>query len=365
MSKKRQKTKSKTLIMTLPSKIRIKDIAQMAGVSTGTVDRVLHGRPNVALKSKEKVEKVLQEINYQPNRVASALARTKPVHLIALIPQYAKGNYWQDVVKGMQLAEKEFIDFKVTLTLLTYDQFNYYSFEQRTQEIVHLHPDGVIIAPVENNYTQTLIQQLTQENIPLVYIDANYHTHSPLAFYGQNPQKSGEFAARIVMMLNPQNNPIVVFKKIYEGMTGTTQQERREIGFLNYMQKHHPKCSILKLELPAKRPEEDEAMLHSFFKKHPQAKAGAIFNSNAFIVASYLKKYQENNFHLLGYDLLDQNVKYLREGYIDFLIAQDPDKQGFHAIETLCNYLLFHIKPEKIHYMPIHLISTETIEEFV
>ena len=48
-------------------KIRIKDIAERSGVSVGTVDRVLHNRPNVSGKARAKVEAVLKEINYQPN----------------------------------------------------------------------------------------------------------------------------------------------------------------------------------------------------------------------------------------------------------------------------------------------------------
>ena len=63
----------------LPDKIRIKDIARLANVSTGTVDRVLHNRGEVSAKSREKVEKVLKEINYQPNIYASALASKKSV----------------------------------------------------------------------------------------------------------------------------------------------------------------------------------------------------------------------------------------------------------------------------------------------
>ena len=51
----------------LPDKIRIKDIAALAGVSTGTVDRVLHNRGEVSQKSREKIEKILTELNYQPN----------------------------------------------------------------------------------------------------------------------------------------------------------------------------------------------------------------------------------------------------------------------------------------------------------
>ena len=47
-------------------KIRIKDIAERAGVSVGTVDRVLHERPNVSKPAREKVEKALREMIYHP-----------------------------------------------------------------------------------------------------------------------------------------------------------------------------------------------------------------------------------------------------------------------------------------------------------
>ena len=48
-------------------RIRIKDIAQMAGVSVGTVDRVLHSRSGVSESSRIKVEEILKKLNYQPN----------------------------------------------------------------------------------------------------------------------------------------------------------------------------------------------------------------------------------------------------------------------------------------------------------
>ena len=58
-------------------KIRIKDIAELSGVSVGTVDRVLHNRPSVSQKAREKVEKALKEMDYHPNVYASALAYNK------------------------------------------------------------------------------------------------------------------------------------------------------------------------------------------------------------------------------------------------------------------------------------------------
>ena len=61
----------------MTEKIRIKDIAERAGVSVGTVDRVIHKRPNVSVDALQKVEKALKEMNYQPNVYASALAYNK------------------------------------------------------------------------------------------------------------------------------------------------------------------------------------------------------------------------------------------------------------------------------------------------
>ena len=49
----------------------------MAGVSAGTVDRVLHNRGDVSVSSREKVQKVLDEIDYHPNMFAIGLAAEK------------------------------------------------------------------------------------------------------------------------------------------------------------------------------------------------------------------------------------------------------------------------------------------------
>ena len=71
-------------------KIRIKDIAERAGVSVGTVDRVLHNRPNVSKPAREKVEAALKDMNYQPNVYASALAYNKSYVFYMLLPQHIR-----------------------------------------------------------------------------------------------------------------------------------------------------------------------------------------------------------------------------------------------------------------------------------
>ena len=76
-------------------KIRIKDIAERAGVSVGTVDRVLHDRPNVSKPAREKVERALKEMNYQPNVYASALAYNRTYKFALLLPKHESEAYWE------------------------------------------------------------------------------------------------------------------------------------------------------------------------------------------------------------------------------------------------------------------------------
>ena len=47
----------------LPERIRIKDIARLADVSVGTVDRVLHGRTGVSEASRKRVEEILKQLD--------------------------------------------------------------------------------------------------------------------------------------------------------------------------------------------------------------------------------------------------------------------------------------------------------------
>ena len=106
----------------MKEKIRIKDIAQRAGVSVGTVDRVLHGRPNVSPSAREKVEKALSEMNYQPNVYASALAYNKSYTFYLVIPQHESETYWEEIEEGAKKAIETRRDFNLETKTLYYER---------------------------------------------------------------------------------------------------------------------------------------------------------------------------------------------------------------------------------------------------
>ncbi len=351
--------------MELESKIRIKDIAERAGVSVGTVDRVIHGRTNVSKASYEKVQKVLDEINYVPNHYASALASNKTYYFAAILPMHEVDSYWARVEKGLIDGLRRFSDFKITFKIFRYDPFNDASFEAQAQLLVESKPFAVIIGPIFSHGIMTkFIDNLTEMNTPYALIDSNWPEFHPVTFYGQDSVRSGEFAARITQMAAAGAKKIALFKIIGEGRVASRQQLDREAGFRSYMKEHCPKTEIVVLNLYVYDQQGMKELLRKFFTEHPDIHYGLTFNSSIHKVAEFLREEMPKHKHvsLMGYDAIDANVQCIKDGSVDFLIAQHPQKQGLNCLRTMVNACVLHMKQKVEHYVSIELLTKENID---
>ncbi len=63
----------------------IKEVAKVAGVSTSTVSRVINNNSSISKKTKDKVWKAIEELNYSPNEIAKALINSKSYTITLLI----------------------------------------------------------------------------------------------------------------------------------------------------------------------------------------------------------------------------------------------------------------------------------------
>ncbi len=151
----------------LPERIRIKDIARLADVSVGTVDRVLHGRTGVSETSRKRVEEILKQLDYQPNMYASALASNKKYQFVCLFPQHKEGEYWTDVEAGINVQWKPFpISISRSLSPIMINT-SMPLFTNSGKEILAREVDGVLVAPTIPEITSQFIEQLQKERNPL------------------------------------------------------------------------------------------------------------------------------------------------------------------------------------------------------
>src|SRR5574344_503846 len=352
--------------MEITSKIRIKDIAERAGVSVGTVDRIIHGRGNVSPISMERVQKVLDEINYTPNHYASALASHNVHHFAAILPMHEVDSYWARVENGLLDGVRRFNDFKISFKVFRYDPFNTESFKLECQSLLNTCPDTVIIGPIFNySIMANFTSQLDEKGIPYALLDSNWPEFNHRIFYGQDSLQSGAFSGRIMSLsADSSTQQSALFKVMGEGRVASRQQMNREVGFRKYMEVHNPDIEIVDVNLYVYDKKGMNDIMREFFTTHPDIRLALCFNSSVHIIASFLKEEMPDHPHvtLLGYDAVDANVQCIKEGSADFLIAQHPHSQGLDCFRSMFNSCVLKMHIARDHYMAIELLTKENID---
>ena len=99
-----------------------------------------------------------------------------------------------------------------------------------------------------------------------------------------------------------------------------------------------------------------------FFSLHQNVKGVIVLNSRGNVVANFLKQNEINDVKLICADLTKPNITALKEGRINFLIDQNPDYQGYMAMKTLLEHLILQAKPKVANYLPLNIVTKETID---
>lgn len=347
----------------MADKIRIKDIALRAGVSVGTVDRVLHERPNVSPSARAKVEQALKEMNYQPNMYASALAYNRSYNFVVMIPKHELVAYWDEIEEGVRMAEEARRDFHVNVTIMYYERFDSKSFLDTARQCLDSKPDGVTIVPDDLEVTRKFTDKMHQLQIPFVMLDSYMPDLKPLAFFGQDSFSSGYFAARMLMLIAGKDTEIVLVKLTQDGRVISKQQDNREVGFRHYMHDHFPGVDIIELELPVNstRTQYDEK-LEAFFTSYPHIHHCITLGSKAHVVGEFLLRTNRRDTQIMGYDMVGKNAECLRQGSASFLIAQHAYQQGYACVDALFRAIVLKKKVSPVNYMPIELLSRENVD---
>ena len=340
----------------------IKDIARMAGVSAGTVDRVLHRRGDVSAASMEKVRKVLDEIDYQPNMFAIGLAAKKRYRIVCIIPYYIEQDYWYTVAQGIERAAQELRSFNVEVDYLYYRHADKSSYEQACLSLRTEPADAVLIAPNFREETLQLTAYLEEGYIPYAFIDFNIEHAHALCYIGQESRIGGYIAAKILMRNHEEGEELVVFLNNRKNNPAEIQMQRRLEGFMQCLAEMDSRLVIHDVILEKEDTEANKQILDDFFKKHPKAVLGVVFNSRAYQVGHYLHEKERKMKALVGYDLLKSNVEYLKSGEVNYLIGQRPRLQGYYGVKSLCNHIVFKKTVTTTKYMPIDVLMKENIE---
>lgn len=333
----------------------------MAGVSPGTVDRVIHNRGEVTEENRQKILKIIDELEYKPNLVARSLANKKKYLFVSLCPEFHSTNdYWKAPDDGIEKAAREINDYNISVKKFYYDQFSVKTFTKKVKEILNMNPDGVLLSPVFRKEAAEFARELDKKKVPYIFLDSNIEGLNNISYLGQNSFQSGFLAARLLHYSIPENSSVLIIK-IGVGEI-SNQSLHREEGINDFFSKHGKSHKILHLDLELSQHESFKKLQELLLKEN--LKGIIVINSKAFEIASLLDKLKMP-VNLIGYDLLPENIRFLKEGTISFLIAQRPEFQGYKGMLSLFDHIVLKVKAEKNNYLPIDILTRENIDYYL
>jgi LacI family transcriptional regulator len=350
--------------MEIGKNIRIKDIAKLAGVSVGTVDRVLHNRGRVSEEALKKVTDVMNQIDYKPNLIARTLGSNKNYRIAALIPDPTLDPYWAQTNLGIIQAQTEWAQYGVNVETYPFDLYNKDSFHRLARQVVEEHPDGIVIAPIFYHESVPAFELFEQHDIPYVLFNTNIHEAKPLGFIGQNLNQSGRLGAEL-MMLGQHGPGTFAVLHIDEDVHDSVHLLEKEKGFREYFEERSKSTfTIVDFNLNPHKPGFNEQM--STLLSMDGLKGIFVSTSKGTAVAaSHLEQHGKLEIRMIGYDILQDNLTYLRLGIIDFLINQNPKRQALLGISHLVNHLMFKRNAPTMDLFPLEIITQQNVDSYL
>lgn len=341
--------------------IRIKDIAQKAGVSAGSIDRVLHNRKGVSEATRQKVLDIINELGYKPNLLARTLKTGKAFKIAVLIPKHNNENpYWERPFKGINKALNEMEHYGIALDTYFFDLKKISSFKSQMYRMLMNKPDGIIMVPTLEEEAHAIIEVCKENETPLSLFNTDLSTNKNKIFIGQNAIAAGEMAARVMHLANKEDATFLIINLVYiEGVAN--HRKNRANGFNDYMKRNMPKAKTRNIIIDNFTEEKIEMALN----KEDLNKINGIFvtSSKVYTVGNVLSKLNCKHIMLAGFDTLPQNTKQLENGQISFLIGQQSFLQGYYTMRSMAEKLLYK-KNLETHYMPIDVIFKENVEYY-
>ncbi len=332
----------------------ISEIAKLAHVSIGTVDRVLHHRGRVAPETVKKVMSIVEDYGYQPNTYARNLKLSKDFTIGVLLPLlHSEFGYWNLMYEGILKAARELQPLAVRIDVMEFDRMVPGSLLERGEALLKHNVDALLLAPVVADDAQKL---LSAKNIPFyAFIDSPLPNTHAVSCVVQNPYRGGFLAARMMHLLAERSGTLLTIQT-HRAAYNSIERAR---GFAEYFA-NKPEFTVFEMESPLTQGMDKE--LAGFYREHGDVCGIFVVNDAIHRIAqSVLLLGRKSQTTMIGYDLVEHNRKAMLAGSVDCLISQRPEYQGYTAIYQLYRKGLLNQEPETTICVPIDIILPENL----
>ncbi|WP_298028908.1 substrate-binding domain-containing protein [uncultured Dysosmobacter sp.] len=336
----------------------IKMIAEKAGVSIGTVDRVLHDRPYVKEEVRTRILQVMEELDYHPNRMASALATSGTPRRLAVIQPEWKVYIGDAVGAGVTRFREEHRDYNVSVNVRTYPPEGEACLKILDEEVGN-GAQAVALCASDSRETREKLAELADRHIPVVTFNSDIPTAPRLCYVGEDAHHAGRVAGEIAAKFLRPGDPLLL---VYAGPAYAGHKARAD-GFLERL-----------ADLGFRREDCRIAATHDDYDETLRAVEAAlaedpdlayIYMANFSVTAcveAIRRQGRTGRVRVLSHDNGPDIQRFLKEGLVDFTIGQDLAYQSYQALSVLFRALTEHKLPERdCFYSDSPILNAETL----
>jgi LacI family transcriptional regulator len=313
----------------------VHQIAELAKVSIGTVDRALHGRPGISEATREKILRIAKQLDYTPHPVARALStRRANLRIGVCIPEEI--HFFYDQMRAGIFAEvARSSSFGVEVVYRPAPRLGERE-KQSINDLLASQVSAMIITPGDPKIVGPLIQKAEKSGIRVVCTTTDApHSHRS-SVVGVDPSLSGKLAAELIAKFLPPNSQAAVVT----GMLSTEEHRAKAEGFRAGFEANCPGGSVVAVLEAHESEEESHRKTHALLDQQPALAGIYVSTVNCLPVCRALQERKlGGKLRLITTDLFSQMIPYLKNGTIAASIYQDPYLQGQTAVRILVDHL--------------------------
>jgi simple sugar transport system substrate-binding protein len=264
----------------------------------------------------------------------------------ALVTHVAGTPFWVPVEKGAKEAG-ELLGCEVQF--IGPQSFSIEKEVDYLESVISQKVDGIGVAIADAEALDKLISKARNMDIPVVAfnVDDPYTPNERMAFVGQSFTVAGNVLAS--NLIEDEDIPEDAEAVVLIGEPGNAALEERAAGIEQILDQEGIKSE--RFSAPLAEPSTGIDMLKSYIRSHPKLKIVAATEFSSVFAAQAMKELGMEPGELLiaGFDIVTDQSKMIKEGYVKFTIDQQPYLQGFQTVMLLYLYNKFGLYPTNIN----------------
>lgn len=336
--------------------VTLRQIAEMAGVSRGTVDRVMNNRGHVNEEVEARIRKIAEELGYQPNQVGRALAKVRIGLKIGVLIQSVETPTMQTVARGAEDAANTLRAQGVEVLIKKLESLGEQKELDAIEELVAAGVMGLALAPSDEPQVCDHLNRIIDQGIPVVTFNGDAPDSHRLCFVGMDNRRGGQTAAGLVRAMLPQGGKVLPLS----AHPNNHGHRLRYTSFAEEIARIAPNIELLPLQHCFNRDDYAYELTLRALEEHPDLSVIYVTAHGQHGACRAIEKAGcLGRVRVIAYDLTPQNQVDLAEDRIEFILDQNAVVQGREPLEILQNYLISGEKPPHENMFTDILIKTK------